>query len=214
MPDALRAARRRWAELLRRIFEVDPLRCPRCGQEMRIVAVITEPPVIDRILTYLHRTATAPRRGAGCLPTPSRRRQFGRGDFDQHPGINRRCTVASTGWTSSAARDRRAPVERGGAAASAATNRDAVRRYLTCVPAKESVRTLRSVCGHIPTIDGDCCNDGRYSLPLWAGPYAIKRVALPATRPHRRPATSSHHVPATPEINCRCRAAARDRFSS
>jgi hypothetical protein len=28
----LQAARRRWAELLRRIFEVDPLGCPRCGR--------------------------------------------------------------------------------------------------------------------------------------------------------------------------------------
>jgi hypothetical protein len=27
--------RRRWGELLRRIFEVDPLRCPRCGDAMR-----------------------------------------------------------------------------------------------------------------------------------------------------------------------------------
>ena len=38
---ALRALRRRWAELLRRIFEVDPLRCPRCGKQVRIVAFMT-----------------------------------------------------------------------------------------------------------------------------------------------------------------------------
>ncbi len=30
VPPSLPEARRRWAELLRRIFEVDPLRCPRC----------------------------------------------------------------------------------------------------------------------------------------------------------------------------------------
>ena len=30
-PEAIREARRRWAELLRRIFEVEPLACPRCG---------------------------------------------------------------------------------------------------------------------------------------------------------------------------------------
>jgi hypothetical protein len=35
---ALRALRQRWAELLKRIFEVDPLACPRCGAQMRIVA--------------------------------------------------------------------------------------------------------------------------------------------------------------------------------
>ena len=50
VPVPLREARRRWAELLRRIFEVEPLECPRCGQTMRIVAFITQPQVIDRIL--------------------------------------------------------------------------------------------------------------------------------------------------------------------
>ena len=47
---SLRAARFRWAELLRRIFEVDPLACPRCRGLMRIVAVIIDPAVITRIL--------------------------------------------------------------------------------------------------------------------------------------------------------------------
>jgi hypothetical protein len=60
-----------WAELLRphlraassrRIFEVDPLACPRCGEQMRIVAFVTEPRIIDRILDHLRRTApTRPR---------------------------------------------------------------------------------------------------------------------------------------------------------
>ena len=59
-PD-MRALRRRRAELLRRIFEVDPLVCPRCGARMRItvppvvlgVAFITEPRVITKILRHL-----------------------------------------------------------------------------------------------------------------------------------------------------------------
>ena len=59
VPVPLREAHRRWAELLRRIFEVEPLECPRCGQTMRIVAFITQPQVIDRILDSLRRTATA-----------------------------------------------------------------------------------------------------------------------------------------------------------
>ena len=42
-PETVREAKRRWAELRRRIFEVDPLACPRCGEEMRIIALITEP---------------------------------------------------------------------------------------------------------------------------------------------------------------------------
>ncbi len=62
VPVPLREARRRWAELLRRIFEVDPLACPRCGQQMRIVAFITEPRVIDLILDHLCRTAVTKNR--------------------------------------------------------------------------------------------------------------------------------------------------------
>ncbi len=49
----LREARRRWAELLRRIYEVDPLTCPACGGAMRILAFLTERAVIDRILEHL-----------------------------------------------------------------------------------------------------------------------------------------------------------------
>jgi hypothetical protein len=46
--------RRRWAELIYRIYEVDPLTC-RCGAKMRIVAFITEPSVIRKILDHLDR---------------------------------------------------------------------------------------------------------------------------------------------------------------
>jgi hypothetical protein len=64
-PEAVREAKRRWAELLRRIFEVDPLACPHCGTAMRIVAFITEPTTIDRILEHLRRSApTRPRQRA------------------------------------------------------------------------------------------------------------------------------------------------------
>ncbi len=70
-PDAVREARRCWAELLRRILEVDPLACPRCGQEMRVVAFITKPKVIDRIFDRLLRTAATGRRDG--KPCPERR---------------------------------------------------------------------------------------------------------------------------------------------
>ena len=43
--------RRSWARLLRRIYEVDPLLCP-CGGELKIVSVITDPVVVDRILAH------------------------------------------------------------------------------------------------------------------------------------------------------------------
>ncbi len=52
-------ASRRWAALLRQIFEVDPLACPTCHGPMRIIAFITQTSVIDPILTHLRTRATA-----------------------------------------------------------------------------------------------------------------------------------------------------------
>jgi hypothetical protein len=57
--------------LLRRIFEVDPLRCPRCGRAMRILAFLSEPAVLDRILTHL-RTRSPPARDPPSLTRRSR----------------------------------------------------------------------------------------------------------------------------------------------
>ena len=43
-----------WCRLLHKILEVDPLLCPRCRAEMKIVSVITDAEVVDRILRSLH----------------------------------------------------------------------------------------------------------------------------------------------------------------
>jgi len=60
-PNALRrAAARCWALLLARIYECLPLRCEKCGQPMRIIAFILEPPVIERILTHVGEPVIAP----------------------------------------------------------------------------------------------------------------------------------------------------------
>ncbi len=48
-----RADARRWAVLIRRIYEVDPLVCPKCAGTMRMIALIQEPKVIDKILKHL-----------------------------------------------------------------------------------------------------------------------------------------------------------------
>ena len=51
-----RPSRASWARLLRRIMEVDPLLCARCGSEMKVVSVIDDPAVIDAILRHIRRT--------------------------------------------------------------------------------------------------------------------------------------------------------------
>jgi hypothetical protein len=59
-PDA-RRIRKAWRHLIKHIYEVDPLTCPRCGEEMRIVSIIDQQPVIERILRHL-----------GMWPPPTR----------------------------------------------------------------------------------------------------------------------------------------------
>jgi hypothetical protein len=49
-PGSAEALRRQaWARMLRKVFEVDPLTCPRCGEAMVILAWITDLEVVDRI---------------------------------------------------------------------------------------------------------------------------------------------------------------------
>ncbi len=45
--------RRSWARLLRKVYEVDPLECPKCGYALEIIAVIEQPSVIRQILQHL-----------------------------------------------------------------------------------------------------------------------------------------------------------------
>ena len=43
----------RWAQFIKKVYEADPLVCPRCGGAMGIIAFIDQPDVIERILTHL-----------------------------------------------------------------------------------------------------------------------------------------------------------------
>jgi hypothetical protein len=42
-----------WAALMRRAFDLDVLRCPRCAGRMQLIATIDDPAVIQRILAHL-----------------------------------------------------------------------------------------------------------------------------------------------------------------
>jgi hypothetical protein len=42
-----------WARLIKKIYEVDPITCPKCGGQMRIIAFIEDYKVIRKILDYL-----------------------------------------------------------------------------------------------------------------------------------------------------------------
>jgi hypothetical protein len=60
--------RANWVRLIQKVYEADPLTCPKCNGTMRILAFIEDAPVIRRILDHL-----------GLWDIPKRRPQRGRG---------------------------------------------------------------------------------------------------------------------------------------
>jgi hypothetical protein len=64
-----RPSRSTWGELLRRLFAVDVLTCPHCGGPRRLIAQLTEPIVVRKILAHLGLTTEPPR------PAPARARE-------------------------------------------------------------------------------------------------------------------------------------------
>jgi hypothetical protein len=49
-----------WAKLIAQVYEVDPMTCSQCGSSMRILAVITEPQEIRKILRHLVKIGRSP----------------------------------------------------------------------------------------------------------------------------------------------------------
>ena len=50
---AKRSCSNKWAALIKKVYEVDPLVCPRCLHHMRIISIIDQPEIIEKILRHL-----------------------------------------------------------------------------------------------------------------------------------------------------------------
>jgi len=70
-----------WAMLIKRVYEVDPLTCPRCGSEMAVVAFL-EPP----------------QREVTCLPVGRSRRFCVTAACGPSRGPHRRATLGEARW--------------------------------------------------------------------------------------------------------------------
>ncbi len=42
-----------WAAMIRKVYEVDPMTCPKCRGVMKVVAFITDYQAVDRIIDHL-----------------------------------------------------------------------------------------------------------------------------------------------------------------
>jgi hypothetical protein len=52
--DSAKECRKNWARLIQKIYEVDPLTCPKCSGEMKVISVIEDEDVIKKILKHLN----------------------------------------------------------------------------------------------------------------------------------------------------------------
>jgi hypothetical protein len=56
---------KKWRELIKKVWEVDPLICQHCGAEMKLIALIDDQSVIEKIATSLRYVAAH-----SCSPSP------------------------------------------------------------------------------------------------------------------------------------------------
>ena len=71
---ALRPSRSKWADLLKRVFEIDALTCPYCGGKRKLIALLTDGQVVRKILEHLGLPTTTP----SSLRPADRRAENGR----------------------------------------------------------------------------------------------------------------------------------------
>ena len=50
-----------WAEMIRKVYEVDPMVCPKCGGTMKVITFLADYSVVDRIINHLKLTFVADR---------------------------------------------------------------------------------------------------------------------------------------------------------
>jgi hypothetical protein len=50
-----------WAAMIRKVYEVDPMICSKCGGRMKVVAFLADAAVVDRIISHLKLTFVADR---------------------------------------------------------------------------------------------------------------------------------------------------------
>jgi hypothetical protein len=62
-PPPAKLPSKKWRDIIRKVWHTDPLRCPKCGETMRVIAIIDDPEVTEKILRHL---------GLWCGPSAGR----------------------------------------------------------------------------------------------------------------------------------------------
>jgi len=81
----VRQRRLDWASLLRRVFQIDILQCPRCQGRLTVLAAINDPSVAQKILRHLGLPTDGPRCAPARAPPELELDLDGDTDLDLHP---------------------------------------------------------------------------------------------------------------------------------
>jgi hypothetical protein len=68
-PPLSKRKRLSWAELLKRVFAIDAVVCPRCGGPRRLIATLTDGPTVRKILEHLGLSADPPPLAPARMPS-------------------------------------------------------------------------------------------------------------------------------------------------
>jgi hypothetical protein len=60
-----------WAALMRRVFDLDVLACPRCGGRLRVIATVQDPLAVQAILAHLARSLSTTEAPGPAPPVPA-----------------------------------------------------------------------------------------------------------------------------------------------
>ena len=65
-PSPQPSCRSAWARLIAKVYEIDPLVCPHCSSRMRVLADITDPAEVNKILRHLVKIGRPPLERQRC----------------------------------------------------------------------------------------------------------------------------------------------------
>ena len=74
-PPPAKLPSKKWRDVILKVWHTDPLRCQKCGGIMRVIAVIDNPAVVERILRHLGLWS-----GSAARPPPGEA-----GEWTRHP---------------------------------------------------------------------------------------------------------------------------------
>ena len=71
-PPPAKLPSKKWRDVILKVWHTDPLICPHCQHKMRVIAVIDQPAVIEKILRHLGLWGgPSPKRASRAPPAPN-----------------------------------------------------------------------------------------------------------------------------------------------